>query len=158
MTRAKWVLPVLFGLAVAVPASPAAAQAQAEQQQQKPVADDPLFETLYAPELIMQHRRAIGLTDQQRDAISKLIGELQGRVVSLQWELLDEVQQLKTATAGTRVDLDRSLDQLGHVLDTEGKIKRAHLEMLVRIKNLLTPQQQATLDRLRGEAGGQPGG
>lgn len=157
MTRAKWVLPVLVGLAVAVPASPAVAQAQAEQQQQKPVADDPLFETLYAPELIMQHRRAIGLTDQQRDAISKMIGELQGRVVSLQWELLDEVQQLKTATSGTRVDLDRSLDQLGAVLDTEGKIKRAHLEMLVRIKNLLTPQQQATLDRLRGEAGGPPG-
>jgi Spy/CpxP family protein refolding chaperone len=153
VTRAKWVLAMLVGLAVGQPA-PAAAQ----EKPQQAVADDPLFETLYAPELIMQHRRAIGLTDQQRDAISKMIGDLQGRVVSLQWELLDEVQQLKAATSGTRVDLDRSLDHLGHVLETEGKIKRAHLEMLVRIKNLLTPQQQATLDRLRGEAGAPPGG
>lgn len=152
MTRAKWVLAVLC-LALGVQA-PAAAQ----ETEQEPVADDPLFETLYAPELIMQHRRAIGLTDEQRDAISKMIGELQGEVVSLQWELLDEVQQLKQATAGTRVDLDRSLDQLENVLETEGKIKKAHLEMLVRIKNLLTPQQQATLDRLRGGDAGQPPG
>ena len=148
MIRARWVFPVLLGLAVALPGR-VAGQAEPEQQQQ--VADDPLFETLYAPELIMRHRRAIGLTDEQRDAISKLIADLQGKVVSLQWELLDEVQQLKQVTSGGRVDLDRSLDQLDAVLDTEGKIKRAHLEMLVRIKNLLTPQQQQTLDRLRGE-------
>jgi len=148
--RARWVFPVLLGLAVGLPAR-AAGQAEPEQRQQ--VADDPLFETLYAPELIMRHRRAIDLTDGQRDEISKLIAELQGKVVSLQWELLDEVQQLKQVTSGGRVDLDRSLDQLDEVLDTEGKIKRAHLEMLVRIKNLLTPQQQQTLDRLRGEEG-----
>ena len=151
MTRATWMLAMLAGLVSAVPAR---VTAQAKQ----PVADDPLFETLYSPELIMQHRRAIGLTDPQRDAISKMIGDLQGRVVSLQWQLLDQVQQLKEVTSGNRVDLDRSLDQLGDVLDTEGKIKQAHLEMLVRIKNLLTPQQQATLDRLRGEQGAQQGG
>jgi len=53
----------------------------------------------------------------------------------------------------TRVDLDRALDQLDNVLDTEKEIKQAHLEMLVRIKNLLTPDQQATLERLRGSGG-----
>jgi Spy/CpxP family protein refolding chaperone len=147
MSRA---LVMLVSLATAVPALAAA-------QESRPVADDPLFETLYPPELIMRHRRAIDLTDEQRDAISRMIADLQGRVVALQWELLDEVQQLERITAGNRVDLDRSLDQLGDVLETEGRIKRAHLEMLVRIKNLLSPEQQATLDRVRGEEGGSPG-
>ena len=131
-------------------AAPALAQESAP-----PPPQDPLFETLFPPELIMQHRRAIGLTDEQRDAISQLIQQLQGRVVRLQWELLDEMQQLTTIVEGTRVDLDRSLDQLDAVLDTENQIKQAHLEMLVRIKNLLSADQQDALERLRdaGDAG-----
>jgi Spy/CpxP family protein refolding chaperone len=120
------------------------------------VGEDPLFTTLFPPELIMQHRRAIGLTDEQRDAISQLIGDLQGRVVRLQWDLLDEIQRLAEITSGTRVDLDRSLDQIGNVLDTESEIKQAHLEMLVRIKNLLSAEQQATLERLRAAQAQQP--
>ena len=97
----------------------------------------------------MQHRRAIGLTDEQRDAISQLIGQLQGRVVQLQWDLLDDMQRLTEIMSGTRVDLDRSLDQLGNVLNTENEIKQRHIEMLVRVKNLLSAEQQATLERLR---------
>ena len=84
-----------------------------------------------------------------------MISDLQGRVLSLQWELLDEMQELGSITGGNRVDLDRAIDQMGDVLDKEKEIKQAHLEMLVRIKNLLTPQQQARLRELRPSA---PGG
>ena len=118
-------------------------------QDAQPLGEDPVFANLFPPELIMQHRRAIALTDEQRDVISRMIGDLQGRVVRLQWELLDEVQQLTEIMSGTRVDLDRSLDQMENVLDTEKDIKQAHLEMLVRIKNLLTAEQQEILERLR---------
>ena len=145
------------GLAIALAVCSGALATPVLAQQEQAVAEDPLFATLFPPELIMQHRRAIGLTDEQRDAISHLIGDLQGRVVRLQWDLLDEVQRLAEITAGTRVDLDRSLDQIGNVLDTESEIKQAHLEMLVRIKNLLSADQQATLERLRA-AGAQPPG
>lgn len=112
--------------------------------------DDPLFATLFPPELIMQHRRTIGLDDEQRDVISRMIQELQGEVVRLQWELLEEVQELTVITGAVRVDLDRALDQMDSVLDTEKQIKQAHLEALVRIKNVLSAEQQATLNRLRG--------
>jgi Spy/CpxP family protein refolding chaperone len=117
--------------------------------QEPTLQNDPLFAALFPPELIMQHRRDIGLTDRQRDEISGLIRDLQGRVVQMQWDLLDRMQELTETMSATRVDLDRALDQLDGVLDTEKSIKQAHLEMLVRIKNLLTPEQQATLTRLR---------
>ena len=139
---------LLLGAVAAAVASgfPAGAHAQ------EPV-EDPIFEALYPPELIMQHRRAIGLTDEQRDAISRMIQELQGRVVSLQWEMLDELQALSEVLRAPRVDLDRALDQMDSVLDREKEVKQAHLELLVRIKNALTPQQHAQLDRLRGGDG-----
>ena len=136
----------LVALAIGAPglATPASLVAQ-----EPAVQEDPLFGALFPPELIMQHRRAIGLTDEQRDAISRMIEELQGRVVRLQWELLDEMQQLTEIMGQARIDLDRALDQLDSVLDTEKEIKQAHLEMLARIKNLLSPQQQSALERLR---------
>ncbi len=82
-----------------------------------------------------------------------MIGELQGRVVRLQWDLLDEMQQLTELMAVPRIDLDRALDQLDNVLEIKKQIKQAHLEMLARIKNLLTPEQQAALERLRSAGG-----
>lgn len=121
------------------------------QAQAAPSIDDPIARTLYEPELIMKHRRAISLTDEQRDAISRLIRELQGQVVSLQWELQDHVESLAGELARPRVDLDRARDRLERVMQTERRIKEGHLTLLVRIKNLLTPQQQQTLNRLRAE-------
>ena len=140
------------GLLVALVLGASALTAPLAAQEAPSIADDPLFATLFPPELIMQHRRAINLTDEQRDAISRLIGDLQGDVVRLQWELLDEMQQLTEVTSAPRVDLDRAMDQIENVLDTEKEIKQAHLEMLVRIKNLLTPAQQTTLEGLRGRS------
>jgi len=137
-------LMLMAGLALAVPAS-----GQDAPPAEAAVTEDPLFATLYPPELIMQHRRAIELDDEQRDAISQLIQDLQGRVVRLQWELLDEVQELARLTAMSRIDLDRAADQMNRVLDRERDIKQAHLEMLVRIKNLLSEAQQSLLDQLR---------
>lgn len=122
--------------------------------QDAPADDDPLARVLFAPELLMQHRRAIGLTDEQRDAASRLIQDLQGRVVSLQWELLDEMESLTESLEGPRVDLDRAMDRFSEVMERESEIKRLHLELLIRLKNLLTPQQQEQLARLRDQAGG----
>ncbi|MGD2070768.1 MAG: hypothetical protein PVI57_18995 [Gemmatimonadota bacterium] len=124
--------------------------------QESPEEPQPFEEVLYPPELIMQHRRAIGLSDEQRARISDLIGDLQGTVVRLRWELLDEMEGLTSTLERTRVDLDLALDQLNSALELEKEIKQAHLEALIRIKNLLDPEQQAELDRLREGGSGPP--
>jgi Spy/CpxP family protein refolding chaperone len=149
MRRLGGVLLLAAGLSV-VADVPVSAQQQAPAQ----VQPDPLFDAFFPPELIMQHQRAIGLTDQQRASISRLIQDLQSRVVQLQWDLLDEMQQLTTLMGAPRVDLDRALDQLDDVLELEKQIKQSHLEMLARIKNLLSPEQQAQLERLRSATPG----
>lgn len=145
----RWVTALVAAIAL----GGAPARLAAQQPQPQPAEADSLFASLFTPELIMQHRRAIGLSDSQRDAISELIQEAQGRVVRLQWELLDDMERLTAILAAPRVDLDRSLDQMNRVLDREKQIKTAHLEMLVRIKNLLRPEQQRELARLRDADG-----
>jgi len=113
-------------------------------------AQDPFFSVLFTAEEVMQHRRAIELNDEQRDAITRLIEELQGRAVGLQWRLLDETEAVREALDAPRVDLDRVMDRFRQAMETETDIKRAHLELLVRIKNVLTPAQQEKLKTLRG--------
>jgi len=128
---------------------PDVSSAQVEQQ------EDPFGALLFTPEEIMQHRRAIDLNDEQRDGITRLIEELQGRLVGLQWRLLDETERVKEAMERPRVDLDRVMDRFGDAQDTEMEIKRVHLELLIRIKNILTPEQQEELLRLRETEPGQ---
>jgi len=110
---------------------------------------DPFTDVFFAPELIMQNRRAIELTDEQRDAITSVIQEFQGRAVSSQFELLDEVQTLVDILSDPEVDLDRAMDQVDQFLDTENNVKRAQFELLIRIKNILTPGQQRILLDIR---------
>lgn len=117
--------------------------------------DDPIARSLFEPELIMKHRRAINLSDAQRDAISKLIRDMQAQVVSLQWELQEQVTSLSEELNRPRVDLDRAQDRMGRVLQTERRIKETHLTVLVRIKNQLSAAQQEQLRKLRSE--GAPG-
>ena len=124
-------------------ARPVHAQAAPKQEQ------DPFANVLFPPELIMQHARAIRLNDEQRATITKLIEQLQGRAISMQWQLAEQVQALRETLGNTKVDQDRALDQLNRVLDTEKAIKKAHLEMLLRIKNVLRAEQQVELARLR---------
>lgn len=114
---------------------------------------DPIARALFEPELIMKHRRAIELTDQQRDAISRSLRELQGQVVTLQWELQEQVDALAAELARPRIDLDRAQDRMRRILQTERQIKEGHLTLLIRIKNQLTPAQQDALRRLRGDTG-----
>ena len=70
----------------------------------------------------------------------------------MQWQLAEQVQALRETLGRTRVDQDRALDQMNRVLETEKSIKKAHLEMLIRIKNVLRAEQQTELARLRDAA------
>jgi Spy/CpxP family protein refolding chaperone len=143
-----WLIVGACVLGASLAGTPAASQAQPVQEA------DPFATVLFPPELIMQHARAIGLSDDQRVAITRLIEQLQGRALGVQWQLAEQVQALKETLSQSRVDQDRALDQLNRVLETEKNIKQAHLEMLLRIKNVLRPEQQTELTRLRGDAAG----
>jgi Spy/CpxP family protein refolding chaperone len=105
---------------------------------------------LFPPELVMQHQQSLQLKPDQRAAITKEIRDLQLKVVELQWKMQDEAQKLTELVQGSKVDEVQTLAQVDRVLGIEREIKRAHMALLVRIKNLLTPEQQTALTSLRG--------
>jgi Spy/CpxP family protein refolding chaperone len=124
------------------------------QDPNRPPGGDPLASYLYPPELIMANQRVINLTDAQRNSLQQAISDAQGKFVGLQFKMSSEVENLQRLLQPATVDEAKVLDQVDRVLGVEREIKRAQVGLMIRIKNLLTQQQQAQLSTLR-RAGGE---
>jgi len=104
---------------------------------------------LFPPELVMQHQQSLRLTPEQRTSISQGIRDFQLKVVDLQWKMQEEAQTLTELVQHAKVDETQTLAQVDRVLGVEREIKRAHMALLVRIKNQLEPHQQKELIAIR---------
>jgi|SRR5215470_9594352 Spy/CpxP family protein refolding chaperone len=113
---------------------------------------DPIAENLFPPELIMLHQQALGLSDEQLEFFKTELREAQKSFMDLQWKLQSEMERLAALVGQRQVDETQTLAQLDKLLTAEREIKRAQIALLVRLKNRLTPEQQAKLAELRRNA------
>ena len=133
-----------------------AARAQQPPQPTQPPHPDPVGENLFPPELVMQYQQAIGLGEEQRDLIKAEIQKAQARFTDLQWQLQSEVETMASLLKAPRADEQQVLAQLDKILSLERELKRAQFTLVVRIKNILTPEQQARLRELKNRQRPQP--
>ncbi len=124
----------------------AAGAARAQQPDQ-----DPIGQSFFAPELVIQHQEAVGLSTEQKEYFKTEIRQAQLKFTELQWKLQDEMEKLVGLARQQRVDEQQVLAQLEKVLAAEREIKREQVTLLVRIKNKLSPEQQAKLSELRSK-------
>jgi len=118
------------------------------QQQPQP---DPFAGNLFPPELIMQHQQTLGLSEEQKNFLKAELRKLQTRLNELQWDLQEEVGKLSALVKQDQADEAQALIQLDKVLGLEREIKRAHIGLLIRIKNKLAPEQLAKLREIQGQ-------
>ena len=129
---------------------------QPRQQQQQPPPPDPFGDALFPPDMVMQHQRELGLTDEQKTFMRNEINRTTARFTELQWQMQDAMEALHETMKANWVNEQLALSQLDKVLDNEREMKRAHMELAIRIKNKLTPEQQTKLQSMRPPKG--PGG
>jgi Spy/CpxP family protein refolding chaperone len=113
--------------------------------------DDPMGKALFPPDLVMQNQDAIGLTELQRNSISKEMQSAQSEFMSLQWDLAKESEKLKSLIEKEKPTEASVLEQLDRMLSIENKIKKRQITLLIRIKNLLSHEQQEKLQQLKGK-------
>lgn len=114
---------------------------------------DPIGQSFFAPELVIQHQEAIGLNEEQKTYFKTEIRQAQLKFTELQWKLQDEMEKMVALVKQPHVEEQDVLAQLERVLAAEREIKRAQMTLLVRIKNKLTPEQQARLLEIRSKPG-----
>ncbi len=112
-------------------------------------AGGPFDQFLYPPELILSNQVALRLTDEQIETIKKLLNETQARTLDLQVDLQRVTERLSRAVEPPRVDEATALAAADQAMTFESQIKKAHLTLMIRLKNLLTQEQQQSLADLR---------
>lgn len=112
----------------------------------------PIESRLFPPELVMEHQNALAITAEQKAAILAETEKGQAAMLRLQWELQGEKEKLVKLLDADRVDEATVREAAARVMDRETKVKTSHLGMLVRVKNVLTPGQQAELRAIRSGA------
>jgi len=155
----RWILRVVLVIAFACAAPVAMAQQPAEGPQQQPPPQgerqkpppppDPLGDSIFPPDMIMQHQRELSLTDDQKTFMRAEIQRTTTRFNELQWQLQDQMEALHETVKSNSINEQLALTQLDKVLESEREIKRLHMELAIRLKNKLTADQQIKLQTIR---------
>ncbi|MEI8293652.1 MAG: periplasmic heavy metal sensor [bacterium] len=116
---------------------------------QRPPAGDKMSRAFFPPELVMRNQTSIGLTADQRSAIREEMRQTMPRFTELQWQLGAEEEALDALVRADRQDEKQILGQFDKLLQVESELKRVQLGMFVRIKSILTPEQQDKLRELK---------
>lgn len=114
------------------------------------------LEHVFPPELVMRYQNELELTSAQQDAMTRLMAETQAKLVELQWKLEAAIQTMTKLLAKEAVDEAAALAQWEQLSGLEQQIKKAHLSLLIHIKNQLTPSQQEKLRAVRFARPGPP--
>ena len=102
----------------------------------------PFMAELFRPELLMRHQTELELTRAQKESIMKAVRSTRNDLDPLQWKLEESQQKMTKLLAGPRIDEEALVVQAEEVMTLEKELKKAHLLLLARLKNELTPQQQ----------------
>ena len=111
--------------------------------------DDPLARYLVPPDLIMAHSQELNLLEKQRAAIKAEVQKAQSKFIDLQWDMKEESEKMIRLLQQTPADEARILEQADKVMAMEREIKKTQLSLLIRIRNVLTPEQMAKLEEIR---------
>jgi Spy/CpxP family protein refolding chaperone len=104
---------------------------------------------LFPAEIVIEHKIEIALTQPQEDAITKELDRSQSQLVKLQWALQTEKGKLVKVLDDAKVDETKAHQTAELLMQRENAIKAVHLDLLVRIKNILTSEQQEKLRAAR---------
>ena len=112
---------------------------------------DSIARLLFQPELIMKFSNQLNLDEQQEAVLKTELKNAQGSIFDLKWQLNEEKEKLAAILQTTPIDVDQMLAQSDKVMQLEQQVKRVHLILLARLKNMLSEQQIQTLRELRKE-------
>ena len=118
----------------------------------RPPGGDKIGRAFFPPELVMRNQKAINLTPDQQNAIREEMREAMPRFTELQWQLSAQEETLESLIRADTPDEKQILAQFDKLMLAESELKRVQFGMLVRIKSILTPEQQQKLRDIKKQA------
>jgi Spy/CpxP family protein refolding chaperone len=174
MNRYQWVTFLLavvisLGAAHAQPASPYAGQ---EHRAIKALSDQDIRDLLEArgmglakaaelnsypgPMHVLQLAKELALSDAQRAATETLYAEMRDKAQPLGRRIVEAERNLDQAFVHAQIDAAGLRDKVAIIASLQGELRVVHLEAHLHQRRLLTAEQIARYDTLRGYGGARP--
>lgn len=99
----------------------------------------------------------LGLTTAQLERINAVFSSMQAQAKTLGGEIIAAERQFDTAFAAGTIDRSSLISQTAQLGQLYGRLRAIHLAAHLEMKTLLTPQQIAAYDHLRGYSAPSPG-
>lgn len=104
---------------------------------------------LFVPEFVLASSESLSLTVEQAADVEALAGRLSDELQSIHERAAKESAVLLRLFETETVDETAALSVIDRLLDLERQAKRLRLQQVIRVKNLLSAEQQARLIELR---------
>lgn len=111
--------------------------------------DDPVHAVLFPPEVLIQHREEIGLTDKQVKQIRASVEEVGPQAQEHQMRLGTATGQLTELLSADSIDKETALKQLDEILAIEKDLKHLHLRLMIHLRNELTAKQRQAAAKIQ---------
>ena len=106
---------------------------------------------LFAPNIILEHQDALGLSKAQFTAIKTAVVEVQAGVAEHEWDLREAYMKVMADLDEVPVNEEKIMTNVQAALLAENQVKKMQVTMLIRLRNLLTDEQIQYLQGLRGK-------
>ncbi|NOX68483.1 MAG: periplasmic heavy metal sensor [Gammaproteobacteria bacterium] len=118
--------------------------------QQSGISKDVFKGKLFAPDIVLEHQDALGLTKAQFTAIRAAVVKVQSNVAEHEWDLRMAYRDVLRELDRSPVDSGRVLELVDTALEAENKVKKLQVAMLIELRNLLTNEQMDYLREVNG--------
>jgi len=115
----------------------------------RPPGGDKIGRAFFPPELVMRNQKAINLTPEQQSTIREEMRKDMPRFTELQWQLSAEEEALDSLVHADAPDEKQIIAQFDKLMLAESELKRVRFALLVRLRAILTPEQQQKLEELK---------
>jgi Spy/CpxP family protein refolding chaperone len=105
------------------------------------------------PAHLLEHAAALKLSDTQKAAIEAIRARMAAAAASLGRDIVARERELDAAFAETRIDETLLKSKTDEIAALMGRLRAVHLAAHIESRPLLTAQQIADYDKLRGYAG-----
>ncbi|MGY8813130.1 MAG: hypothetical protein ACKVHQ_00225 [Gammaproteobacteria bacterium] len=105
---------------------------------------------LFPPDLIMRNQDKLNLSSRQVTTIKNEMKTFQSGIVDIQWDLNEAQSRLEKELNTDKIDVDRALATVDNVMKAENDLKKSHLALLIKIRNVLDASQLAELEKSTG--------
>lgn len=108
-----------------------------------------LPDALFSPQLVSNWKDEIGLTPEQLKNIEDLSNQLEKETQAVGQQIKAESDALLNLLAASKVDEPSATVIISRILDLERQLRINEVLYLIRIKNILTENQQKQLSDIR---------